>query len=91
MYRYQIFSIKSLIYCLDDKEDKEASLAVSVSARANKPNKAKITNPIMISFISLSSGLVPFGHFINTLFLKMFPLTATISLKYIVFYLVTLN
>ena len=37
-------SIKSLIYCLDDKEDKEASLAVSVSARANKPNKAKITN-----------------------------------------------
>jgi len=37
-------SIKSLIYCLDDKEDEEASLAVSVSVRANKPNKAKITN-----------------------------------------------
>ena len=37
-------SIKSLIYCLDENEDKESSLAVSVSPRTYKPSKAKITN-----------------------------------------------
>jgi hypothetical protein len=36
-----IESIKSLIYCLDEIEDKESSTAVSVSARTTKPNKDK--------------------------------------------------
>ena len=37
-------SIKSLIYCLDEKEDKASSFAVSVSPRTDKPRKVKITN-----------------------------------------------
>jgi hypothetical protein len=39
-----IESIKSLIYCLDDKEDRESSIAVSLSARTDKPSNAYIAN-----------------------------------------------